>query len=136
MRPILPFSTAITLALGCANAAAPTGVLAPGIWGGDRANLIVTPDSVRAEFDCATGWLEIPITLDAWGGFAVHGSYRFEAGPVGAPVPAVWTGRVVAGVGGSLITLSGVVSYPNQTPVTLGPYHLREGQRETLALCA
>jgi hypothetical protein len=136
MRTALSIFCAVTLALGCADAAGPGGVLTPGVWGGDRANLIVTPDSVRAEFDCASGWLDGPVALDAHGRFGVSGSYRFEAGPVGAPVPAYWTGQVTPAPGGALLSLSVVVSYPGQPPATLGPYHLRAGQRLQLGFCA
>jgi hypothetical protein len=135
MRPSV-LSIGVALALGCGGAAEPVGFLDPGVWGGERANLIVTPDSARAEFDCATGWLDSPIAIDVEGRFDVRGSYRFEAGPMGAPVPAHWIGVVERGIGGPQVTLSVTVLAPHAEPLTLGPYHLKSGVRLTLGVCA
>lgn len=131
--PSLPL---VVASLACSDAAAPSGALPPGIWGGDGVNLIVTPDTGRVELTCASGWLPVPVRLDALGRFSVAGSYRFEGGPVGAPVPARWTGRLVDSAGGSQISLTVVVSAPDQPSVTLGPYHLLEGRRVTTFFCA
>lgn len=126
----------IALAVACSSPSEPGRVLDPGVWGGERANLIVTPDSARAEFDCASGWLDGPIVLDAAGNFAVDGRFRFEAGPVFAPVPARWTGSVAIVRGGSQVTLNVTVLDPRADPLKLGPYHLMSGVRLTLGLCA
>jgi hypothetical protein len=135
MRPTL-LPLVVLCALSCSGATEPGRVLAPGVWGGERANLIVTPDSARAEFDCASGWLDGPIVLDAAGNFAVDGRFRFEAGPVFAPVPARWTGTVAIVRGGSQVTLSVLVLDPHAQPLKLGPYHLESGVQLTLGLCA
>jgi hypothetical protein len=136
MRASLPV-IGVVLALGCSSGRTEPGtVLAPGVWGGERANLIVGPDSVRAEFDCASGRLDAPVVLDALGRFDVGGTYRFEAGPVFAPVPAHWTGQVVETAGGSELTLEVTVHDPKADPLQLGPYHLKSGVRLTLGLCA
>jgi hypothetical protein len=126
----------LLLALGCGGATGPVGFLEPGVWGGDRVNLIVTRDSARAEFDCASGRLDWPIGLDSLGRFDVGGSYRFEAGPVGAAVPAHWSGVVQPGLGGPQVTLSVTVLDPHAEPYVLGPFHLKSGVRLTLGLCA
>jgi hypothetical protein len=112
------------------------GTLPPGLWGGDQVNLIVTPDSARAEFVCASGWLDTPIAVDSAGVFAVDGQYRFEAGPVGLPVPARWLGRVTPLLAPSEITLRVVVLNPGFPPDTLGPFQLVAGKRQTTGLCA
>ena len=135
MRSRTILGLALALA-GCSSSVGLGGTLEAGVWGGDRANLIVTRDSARAEFDCASGWLDAPIELDGVGQFDVEGSYRFEAGPVDLPVPARWTGVVEPVAGGSVITLSVIVRHPNAPPVTLGPYHLTKGQRVTVGFCA
>ena len=127
---------AAVLVAACGGATGPTTLHGPGVWGGERANLIVTPDSARAEFDCASGWLDGPIVLDAAGNFAVDGRFRFEAGPVFAPVPARWTGSVAIVRGGSQVTLNVTVLDPRADPLKLGPYHLMSGVRLTLGLCA
>src|SRR5512147_2898647 len=131
---VLPL--AAVLALSCSSPSEPGRVLAPGVWGGERANLIVTPDSARAEFDCASGWLDGPIALDAAGNFAVNGRFRFEAGPAFTSVPARWTGSVAIVRGGSQVTLNVTVLDPKADPLQLGPYHLMSGVRLTLGLCA
>lgn len=133
-----PLFIALLLSLGCAEAAAPGGggVLGTGLWGGEGANLVITPDSARAEFVCASGRLEAPIVLDSGGRFDVAGTYRFEAGPVGLPVPARWLGTVTPPVGASRIVLAVVISSPGLHPDTLGPFHLVKDKRVTTGLCA
>jgi hypothetical protein len=136
MRYSILWLSGIALALGCSGTSGPVAVLEPGVWGGERANLIVGPDSVRAEFDCASGRLDAPVVLDAQGRFDVSGTFRFEAGPVFAPVPARWTGSVAIVRGGSQVTLSVLVLDPKADPLQLGPYHLMSGVRLTLGMCA
>lgn len=131
-----PSSLLVVASLACSEAVAPTGALPPGIWGGDGVNLIIAPDTGRIELTCASGWLAVPVRLDAQGRFSVAGGYRFEGGPLGAPVPAQWTGRLAETAGGSQVTLLAVVSAPGQPSVTLGPFHLQEGRRVTTLLCA
>jgi len=127
---------AAALVAACGGSTGPTRVLDPGVWGGERANLIVTLDSARAEFDCASGWLDGPIALDAAGHFVVGGRFRFEAGPVFAPVPAQWSGTLTVVRGGSQVTLNVLVLDPRAEPLKLGPFHLESGVRLTLGLCA
>jgi hypothetical protein len=126
----------LVLALACTSATGPANVLPPGIWGGDQANLIVTADSARVEFVCASGWLDAPVALDSNGRFEVAGQYRFEAGPVGLPVPAHWIGELQLTTTGSLVTLTGLVTPPGQDPFPIGPFHLVQGKRVTTGLCA
>lgn len=133
-RSVLPL--AAVLVLSCSGPSEPGSVLGFGVWGGERANLIVGPDSVRAEFDCASGRLDAPIVLDAQGRFDVGGTYRLEAGPVFAPVPARWTGTLTTVRGGSQVALTVTVLDPRADPLQLGPYHLMSGVRLTLGLCA
>jgi hypothetical protein len=136
MRGSITVLPVVLLALACSDTSGPVAVLEPGVWGGERANLIVTFDSARAEFDCASGWLDGPIALDAAGQFAVDGRFRFEAGPVFAPVPAQWSGTVAVVRGGSQVTLSVLVLDPRAEPLKLGPWHLESGVRLTLGMCA
>lgn len=127
---------AAALVAACGGATGPPSVLEPGVWGGERANLIVTFDSARAEFDCASGWLDGPIVLDAAGHFVVGGLFRFEAGPVFAPVPAQWSGTLTVVRDGSQVTLTVTVLDPRAEPLKLGPFHLQSGVKLTLGLCA
>ena len=129
---------ALLLVLACSETTRPGagGVLETGLWGGDGTNLIITPDSGRAEFVCASGWLDLPIKLDAAGRFDVAGRYRFEAGPVGLPVPARWFGTFTPAIGASRIVLSVIVSSPGPQLDTLGPFHLVKDKRVTTGLCA
>ena len=86
--------------------------LAEGLWGGKHIRLEVTGEGASAEFDCATGTLEGPLTLDGDGRFEVKGTFTPErGGPVREgrepePRPARYSGRVKAEVLTLTVTLT------------------------------
>ncbi len=105
------FSGAARRALACALAtstilsacggspAAPDGLLAPGVWGGEHVTLTVSSTDATIEFDCAHGTLAGPIRL-AGGAFDAAGTYVQEhGGPIRVDEvvvvqPARYVGRV------------------------------------------
>ena len=60
--------------------AAAGALVAAGLWGGEHVSLDVTASGAYAEFDCAHGTLDTPLTLDASGQFAMAGTYVVEGG--------------------------------------------------------
>lgn len=119
--------------LACGGPVAPARTLAPGMWGGDHAVLVVTADSVRLGLDCAAAWMHAPVALDALGRFDVGGSFQSQVGAVRPPVPARFSGGVSADA--RTISLQLTVIEPPQPSSTLGPYHLVRDQPVSLALC-
>jgi hypothetical protein len=123
----------ICCALACGGPLEPRQTLAPGMWGGDHAVLVVTRDTVTLGLDCAVGWMSAPVTLDALGRFDHGGSVQSQVGAVRPPVPARFSGSVSADA--KTITLQLTVIEPPQPFYVLGPYHLVRDQQVTLALC-
>jgi hypothetical protein len=83
-------TAAITLALGGAvtlSVQAQTAGKSLGatgtIWGGEHVELEVTTEGVTLEFDCASGTIAQPLTVDSRGNFKVKGTFtRERPGPV------------------------------------------------------
>ena len=100
--------------------------LVSGEWGGEHLGLVVTTARADVEFDCATGWITLPITTDRTGRFQIDGVYSpghggpIRDGEVLPEHPAIYSGLVR----GELMSLS--VAVPALS-VTLGPYALRRG---------
>ena len=100
--------------------------LVHGEWGGEHLGLVVTTARADVEFDCATGWITLPIATDRTGRFEVAGVYSpGHGGPIreGEEMPehpAVYSGVVR----GELMSLT--VAVPALS-ATLGPYALRRG---------
>jgi len=126
-------ASVVCVALACGGPVEPGRTLAPGMWGGDRAVLVVTADSVRLGLDCAAAWMYAPVALDALGRFDDGGSFQSQVGAVRPPVPARFSGSVSADA--KTITLQLTVIEPPQPSYILGPYHLVREQQVTLALC-
>lgn len=65
------------------NSASSPKRLSPGTWGGNHASLEIADGKSSLEFDCASGTISEPITLDSDGRFEVPGFYTREGpGPV------------------------------------------------------
>lgn len=59
--------------------------IASGQWGGEHISIKVGTRSAEVEYDCATGRIDGPLTVDADGNFNLRGIHRMErGGPVRA----------------------------------------------------
>ena len=79
-----------------------------GTWGGQHIQIKVGAKSATIEYDCATGVIQGPLTVDAKGNFNLRGTHRMmRGGPVRAGEtpndhPATYTGSIK----GSTMTLN------------------------------
>jgi hypothetical protein len=115
--------------------ASPEGKPRPliGSFGGSGAGVEAAEGSTQLTFDCATGSVEGPITLDENGGFDVAGRLVREGpGPVRPEqtkgVPARFAGKL----DGETMTLSVRVSGSDDT---LGPFTLTRGRLARIRSC-
>jgi hypothetical protein len=51
-----------------------------GEWGGDHINMDVGESSAKLEFDCASGYIQGPLVVDAQGKFQWRGTFAAERG--------------------------------------------------------
>ena len=71
-----------------------------GVWGGQHINVEVGEKSARIEYDCASGVINGPLSVDANGNFKLRGTHRLErGGPIRADddskgQPATYTGSI------------------------------------------
>jgi len=71
-----------------------------GTWGGQHIQMTVHAKSATIEYDCATGVIHGPLTVDANGNFNLRGTHRMmRGGPVRAGEtpndhPATYTGSI------------------------------------------
>ena len=71
-----------------------------GVWGGQHINIDVGEKLARIEYDCASGVINGPLSVDANGNFKLRGTHRIErGGPVRADDkpndhPATYTGSI------------------------------------------
>jgi hypothetical protein len=102
------------------------------VWGGDHLELEVTTDGANLNFDCASGIIPHPLSVDAQGRFHAKGTFTAERpGPVmhdgpGA-VQATYTGTIQGD------TMHLVVSSGNPQPY--GEYVLTHGRSGHVIKC-
>ena len=71
-----------------------------GVWGGQHINIEVGEKSAKIEYDCASGVIDGPLTVEANGSFKLRGTHRPErGGPIRADddtkgQPATYTGSI------------------------------------------
>ena len=74
--------------------------VATGVWGGQHISIQVGARSATIEYDCASGVIDGPLTIDADGNFKWRGMHRMErGGPIRADEkpnehPATYTGSI------------------------------------------
>ena len=108
--------------------------VATGTWGGDHLSLEVMDRGAQADFDCAHGSIDEPVTLDSDGRFDAKGSYAPEGpGPQredqsGQGRPARYAGRVQGST--MTITISLI-----ESGETVGPFTLTRGKTPKLTKC-
>lgn len=92
-----------------------------GVWGGQHINIEVGEKSARIEYDCASGVINGPLSVDANGNFKLRGTHRIErGGPIRADddskgQPATYTGSIK----GNTMTLTLKVSDADTETFTL-----------------
>ena len=101
----------------CSTPVNPSDGRVAGEWGGQHVALTVTSAGAQLEFDCASGEITKPLTVDGQGRFSVEGVYlREHPGPIHVgddPVrqPARYSGRI----DGTTMTLDVTLIASNQT---------------------
>ena len=74
--------------------------ISTGLWGGQHISMNVGAKSATIEYDCASGMIDGPLTVDADGHFNLRGTHRMEhGGPIRADEsskgqPATYTGTI------------------------------------------
>lgn len=111
------------------------GTLEPGRWGGAGVQLLVLDNGVKAEFNCAFGVIDEPITVNSNGRFSQTGKYLREPGGPGQlgdkepeGIPAVFSGEVFESQMTLLIELPG-------DGRSIGPFTLKLSQKAELEKC-
>ena len=106
-----------------------------GPWGGRGAALVVHESGVKIEFDCAFGYIDLPLTADRNGQFLIEGRFVRELGGPGRPsdaqpksTPALFSGLISTG---QLVLF---VELPEEHR-KLGPYTLNKSQQAELEKC-
>jgi hypothetical protein len=108
--------------------------LATGIWGGQHIRIDVTRDTARIEYDCATGTIGGPLTLNSKGQFTWRGFHtREHGGPIRSDEtankqPAVYSGWVK----GTSMSLTVKLA---DTGETLSTFTLRRGNSGRVFKC-
>jgi len=106
-----------------------------GNWGGDHIGLEVTDKGLRADFDCAHGAVDTPLTFDSDGRFEAKGSYVQESpgpereGQQPPPKAARYSGRIQ----GATMTLTITLADPART---IGPFTLTKDRVPRITKCA
>lgn len=105
-----------------------------GVWAGEQLILTVTPAGATAEFECAAGRVDEPLTLDGRGRFDLPGSY---ANQPGGPVPSTPPPALPARYRGQLKDATHLVLtivLPT-SGTTQGPFELELGGEDSLQRC-
>jgi hypothetical protein len=111
-----------------------------GIWGGSHAGLAFQGGLADAQFDCASGTIDVPVYPAKDGSFTGKGTYRTgAAGPIKVgqffkSQDAVFSGEVAKGAGkNDPRTMTLTVTLEDGT--ALGPFTLSEGTPPQLTRC-
>ncbi len=105
-----------------------------GTWGGQHISLEISGRSASIEFDCASGTIDAPLTLDSKGHFTWRGYYnRQHGGPIrrdenSIGQPAMYTGWIK----GDSMTLTVTLA---ATREAFGTYTLTRGSQGRVFKC-
>lgn len=108
--------------------------LATGPWGGPHIRIEVGPRSAEIDYDCASGTINGPLTVDSRGRFTWHGTHHREhGGPIrvgeqGNDHPASYSGFVK----GDTMTLTVKLSDTNEV---LETFTLKRGSFGRVVKC-
>ena len=130
--PIVIALAALLASAGC-NTLEPPSELSPGSWGGEHLLLVVEADSAQLEYDCATGVMYLPVSVNGDGTFTASGiHYLGHGGPVGQdglePHPARYEGRIR----GSRMTLTVTMT---DRATAVGTFELERGRTAHVFKC-
>ena len=104
-----------------------------GDWGGSHISMNVSERSAKIEYDCATGEIPGPLTIDGEGKFHLRGTFtRERGGPVRAddtprPEPATYSGTIT----GNRMTLTMKLSASDESE----SFTLEKGKEAELFKC-
>jgi hypothetical protein len=102
------------------------------VWGGDHLSLEITADGAKLDFDCASGTITHPLSIDAQGKFHSRGTFTSERpGPVMRDSPGAAQATYTGTIQGDTMHL--VVSSGNQQPY--GEYVLTRGRPGRVMKC-
>lgn len=124
----------IVLLAGATCATQPTGPIPPSEWGGQHIGLLVLTGGATIEYDCASGTIDEPLTVDSRGGFTAMGTHtRGHGGPamIGEILdrrPARYTGST----DGTSMTLRVTLTDDGQS---LGAFTLTRGASPAVVKC-
>jgi hypothetical protein len=132
--------TAVALISGC-NTIPGTPDHIVGLWGGAHAGLAFQGGLADAQFDCASGTIDEPVSPAPDGSFSVKGTYRTGAtGPIKVgqffkSQDALFAGQVAkSATKNAPRTMTLRVTFEDGT--MLGPFTLTEGSPPLLTRCA
>ena len=102
------------------------------VWGGDHLRLEVTADGANLEFDCASGAITAPLSIDPQGKFRATGMFtRERPGPVMRDSPGASQATYTGTVQGDTMHL--VVASGSAEPY--GEYVLTRGKSGRVVKC-
>ena len=129
-------SLSLVLLLASSAVAKPrrTQRLAPGTWGGLHIRLDVDARSAAVEYDCASGTIAGPLTIDSRGHFNWRGTFHRERpGPVRADSPGTDLAATYSGsVTRDRMTLTVRLAHTNEA---LETYMLKRGSSGRVFKC-
>lgn len=128
----LVFLAALLSAGSCSRVT--TGPLPPGEWGGQHIGLTVVDRGATLEYDCASGTIDEPLSVDSRGDFRAVGTHtRGHGGPVSVDeTPDRHPARYVGSTDGKTMTLTVTLS---DTGERLGTYTLVRGANPAVVKC-
>ncbi len=103
-----------------------------GIWGGDRAQLVLDAQGGRLTMDCANGQIDGPIQMNKLGVFTASGTFeQHQPGPQAADALASTSARFSGAVTADSLQLTITPTGTGQSQV----FSLRKGVRVKIIRC-
>ena len=131
---LLSLSLVLLLASSAVPKSRKTQRLASGTWGGLHIRLNVEARSAAVDYDCASGTIAGPLTIDGGGRFNWRGTFHRERpGPIRADVPGTDRAATYSGsVKGDRMTLTVRLADTNEV---LETYTLKRGASGRVFKC-
>jgi len=105
-----------------------------GMWGGDHISMKVDADGAVTDYDCASGFVNGPLTVDRRGRFDLTGTYvREYSGPVRGDKPLTRSGARYSGwTDGKTLRLTVTLLRTNEI---VGTFVLERGREGRVSKC-